>query len=94
MAISTPAASLRWVSGDGPWDEMERFDNELPERRFDNFSFVNYEELKRTSDGSDIAFAEEALRETPAQFKFARANNMFTAPRGGGGKKARSVRRH
>lgn len=66
--------------GDGPWDEMERFDDDLPARRFDNFTFVNYEKLKREYDGNDIAFAEAALRETPAQFKFARTNNMLCAP--------------
>jgi hypothetical protein len=72
---NTPLSIIAIGVGDGPWDEMERFDDELPKRRFDNFTFVNYEELKSTADGSD--FASAALRETPEQFKFARKNRML-----------------
>jgi E3 ubiquitin-protein ligase RGLG len=50
--------------GDGPWDEMEEFDDELPQRRFDNFQFVR-------ADGhrNDASFALAALMEIPEQFK-------------------------
>ena len=35
--------------GDGPWGTMREFDNKLPERRFDNFQFVNFTELVSVS---------------------------------------------
>jgi E3 ubiquitin-protein ligase RGLG len=78
-AASYPLAIIAVGVGDGPWDEMRKFDDELPERRFDNFTFVNYEEIRRKFDGSDVVFAEEALRETPIQYKFARANGYMGA---------------
>ncbi len=65
--------------GDGPWDAMEAFDNDLPERTFDNFTFVEYDRIMRQNDGNMAAFAQQALRETPAQFKEARRLGMMKA---------------
>jgi E3 ubiquitin-protein ligase RGLG len=83
-AADYPLAIIAVGVGDGPWTEMTTFDDELPERRFDNFTFVNYEQIRRKYDSSDVVFAEEALRETPAQYKFARAKGLLgqrrTAP--------------
>jgi len=76
-AAQYPLAIIAVGVGDGPWGEMTKFDDELPERRFDNFTFVNYESIKRKFDGSEVIFAEEALRETPAQYKFCRANGLL-----------------
>jgi E3 ubiquitin-protein ligase RGLG len=81
-AATCPLAIVAIGVGDGPWDEMQKFDDELPERRFDNFTFVNYEEIKRKYDGSDVVFAEEALRETPKQYRFLRANGYMGAKPG------------
>ncbi len=77
---STPLSIIAVGVGDGPWDEMERFDNDLPDRTFDNFTFVNYEQLKHTADGSDLAFVSTALRETPEQFKAARQLGLLRSP--------------
>ena len=58
--------------GDGPWDVMEEFDDELPERAFDNFQFVDYDKCVRQAKSKglnvDAAFAKAALMEIPDQY--------------------------
>mmetsp|Transcript_44561 Transcript_44561/g.115885 ORF Transcript_44561/g.115885 Transcript_44561/m.115885 type:complete len:114 (-) Transcript_44561:577-918(-) len=53
--------------GDGPWDVMEKFDDELPERRFDNVQFVNYNEVIKRAENEEVSFATAALMEVPEQ---------------------------
>jgi hypothetical protein len=68
-ASALPMAILVVGVGDGHWDEMERFDDELPERKFDNLNFVNFHEMMTKYDADLVAFTTEALAELPAQFK-------------------------
>merc|ERR1712224_1049705 len=49
--------------GDGPWEQMEEFDDELPQRQFDNFQFVELEAVfkKFSPQAREAAFATSAL---------------------------------
>jgi len=55
--------------GDGPWDTMREFDDNLPQRKFDNFQFVPFHETMIKNKGNQILFARDALMEIPDQFK-------------------------
>ncbi|OVA20563.1 von Willebrand factor [Macleaya cordata] len=58
--------------GDGPWDMMREFDDNIPSRAFDNFQFVNFTEImsKNVSlSKKETEFALAALMEIPSQYK-------------------------
>merc|ERR1711881_125213 len=57
--------------GDGPWGLMDHFDDELPQRRFDNFQFVEFSKVfdKYPAERREAAFATHALMEVPEQYQ-------------------------
>ena len=56
--------------GDGPFDQMDDFDNKICNAKFDNFNFVNFNQvvLGPRVENPDIAFAVAALQEVPTQY--------------------------
>eukprot|EP01112_Ceratiomyxa_fruticulosa_P008061 TRINITY_DN208_c0_g3_i3.p1 TRINITY_DN208_c0_g3~~TRINITY_DN208_c0_g3_i3.p1 ORF type:complete len:194 (-),score=30.18 TRINITY_DN208_c0_g3_i3:206-787(-) len=59
--------------GDGPWNLMEEFDDNLPQRKFDNFQFVQYSKvMSQGTANREVAFALASLMEIPEQYKLIR----------------------
>lgn len=73
--------------GDGPWDMMREFDDNIPARAFDNFQFVNFTEImSKHMDPSrkEAEFALSSLMEIPSQYKATLELNILGASRGKG----------
>lgn len=60
--------------GKGPWDEMKKFDDEIPKRKFDNFQFVDFYEHMNKCENKEYVFATHALMEIPEQYKYIKKN--------------------
>ncbi|XP_019443683.1 PREDICTED: E3 ubiquitin-protein ligase RGLG2-like isoform X1 [Lupinus angustifolius] len=71
-ASAYPLAIVLVGVGDGPWQDMKKFDDKIQARDFDNFQFVNFTGIisKNISPSEkETAFALAALMEIPFQYK-------------------------
>lgn len=71
--------------GDGPWDEMKQFDDNIPQRAFDNFQFVNFTKImseRSEMDKKETAFALAALMEIPFQYRATQCLQFRESKRG------------
>ncbi|KAJ0795119.1 putative transcription factor C2H2 family [Helianthus annuus] len=71
--------------GDGPWDMMKEFDDNIPARAFDNFQFVNFTEImskNMNTSRKEAEFALAALMEIPSQYKATLELNILGTRRG------------
>jgi len=76
-AANYPLSIVLIGVGDGPWTQMERFDDEIPQRKFDNFQFVNFNQIMSRSDHPEAQFALACLMELPEQLIAIRKLNLL-----------------
>ncbi|MDD9950624.1 MAG: VWA domain-containing protein [Zetaproteobacteria bacterium] len=71
--------------GDGPWDKMIEFDDNIPKRAFDNLQFLNLHDHVRSLDDltaeDEEDFAVAALQELPEQYAKIKQLDLMNARR-------------
>lgn len=69
-----PLSIVTFGVGDGPWDTMENYDDDIKNRKFDNFQFVNCNGIINKYWNSQqrlcASFATNALQEIPIQYEY------------------------
>jgi len=61
----------------GSFGIMETFDDDIPDRAFDNFQFVNFHKKMRQCENQETEFAKHALMEIPEQYDYIKRHLLF-----------------
>ncbi|GAB4855694.1 E3 ubiquitin-protein ligase rglg3, variant 2 [Ancistrocladus abbreviatus] len=78
-ASNCPLSIVLIGVGDGPWEMMQQFDDNIPQREFDNFQFVNFTKImseNKEMSKKEAGFALAALMEIPFQYKATQALHL------------------
>lgn len=80
LASRFPLSIIVVGVGDGPWKQMEHYDDHLKGRKFDNFQFV---EFNKTKFGAtpELNFAINALQEVPTQYQIIKKKKLLKCPK-------------
>ncbi|XVF16310.1 hypothetical protein REPUB_Repub10bG0020300 [Reevesia pubescens] len=85
QASKLPLSIILIGVGDGPWDMMKEFDDNIPSRAFDNFQFVNFTEIMSkniASSQKETEFALAVLMKIPSQYKATIELNILGGQKG------------
>ena len=81
-ASKYPLSIIAIGVGDGPFDQMEAYDDELPQRKFDNFQFVSYGKVYKESLKRNMPFepllAISVLQEIPDQYQYIKKHGFLS----------------
>lgn len=84
-ATKYPLSIIAIGVGDCDFSEMKKYDDELPKRKFDNFQFVNYNEIIKDCQTKslpiDSTFLVRALQEIPDQYDAIKKLNLLNIVR-------------